>query len=105
MITFFIRTKIIKNNNFVYFAIKNIVIFHGENKFAFDEDNTFINKNNIQTIIKNKIYEIILPRNFSVFPVFCLMKPFLIERMNLVFQILSYIILIFLISYFQLVQY
>jgi len=41
-----IRIKYINNNNFVYFVIKNIVIFHKENNLAVVEDNTFQNKDN-----------------------------------------------------------
>ena len=64
MIIFIIRSEIIKNYIFVY--------LYEENNFAVDEDNTFIHKNNKQTIIKNKKYEIILlPIDFSIFPVFC----------------------------------
>ena len=70
MTTFIIRNKIIKNNYFIYFASKNIVNFSEENNFPFDEYNTFLYKNNIQIIIKNKKYEIILPINFSIFPVY-----------------------------------
>ena len=101
MITFTIRTKIIKNNNLVYFAIKNIVMLHEEYNFAVNVNNTSKHKNNIQTIIKNKKYEIIFPINFLIFFVFCiLIKLFLLERVNIVFQKLSQIILMLLISHF-----
>lgn len=66
MIAFIIRTKIMKNNNFIYFIIKNIIIFYEKNNFVFDEDNTFIKKN-IRTFIKKKKYKIILPISFSIF--------------------------------------
>ena len=95
MITFTKRTKIIKSNNLVYFAIKNIVMLHEENNFAVNVNNISQHKNNIQTIIKNKKYEIIFPINFLIFFVFCiLIKLFLLERVNIVFQKLSQIILI-----------
>lgn len=59
MTTFIIRNKIIKNNYFKYFASKNIVIFSEENNFEVDE---------------YKKNEIILPINFSFFPVYCYFK-------------------------------
>ena len=74
MTTFIIRNKIIKNNYFKYFASKNIVIFSEENNFEVDEYNTFLYKNNLQIIIKIKKNEIILPINFSFFPVYCYFK-------------------------------